>query len=122
MCGWNPEMSLSDSELRSLQATENRYKKSCGDSLCVVVEPISKGGGKSFVGRMRFPPGRKSPVVDVRIGVYGKGVGKWSLKEARDEWNLLRVWIKEHNKDPRDRKKTCQKVMVQRWEDLLGPQ
>lgn len=78
-------MSLSDSELRSLQATEKRYKKSCGDSLCVVVEPISKGGGKSFVGRMRFPPGRKSSVVDVRIGVYGKGVGKWSLKEGRVE-------------------------------------
>ncbi len=68
-------MSLSDSELRSLQATEKRYKKSCGDSLFVVVEPISKGGGKSFVGRRRFPPGRKSPLVDVRIGVYGKGVG-----------------------------------------------
>ena len=113
-------MSLSDSQVRSFQATEKRQKQSCGDSLFLVVEPINKGGGKSFMGRMRFPPGRKSPVVDVRIGVYGKGVGKWSLKEARDEWNLIRVWSKEHNKDPRDRKKTCQKVMVQRWHDLLG--
>ena len=115
-------MSLSDSQVRSFTATEKRQKPSCGDSLFLVVEPLSKGGGKSFVGRMRFPPGRKSPVVDVRIGVYGKGVGKWSLKEARDEWNLIRAWSKEHNKDPKDRKKTHQKVMVQRWEDLLGLQ
>ena len=115
-------MSLSDSQVRSFTATEKRQKKSCGDSLFLVVERISKGGGKSFVGRMRFPPGRKSPVVDVRIGVYGKGVGKWSLKEARDEWNLIRAWSKEHNNGPRDRKKTRHKVMVQPWEDLLGQQ
>ena len=78
-------MSLSDSQVRSFTATEKRQKKSCGDSLFLVVERISKGGGKSFVGRMRFPPGRKSSVVDVGIGVYGKGVGKSSVKEARDE-------------------------------------
>ena len=74
------------------------------------------------MGRMRFPPRRKSSVVDVRIGVYGQGVGKWSLKKVRDEWNLLKVWSKEHNKDPRDRKRTRLKFMVQRWQDLLGLQ
>ena len=107
-------MSISDSELRSLQATEKRYKKSCGDSLCVVVEPISKGGGKSFVGRMRFPPGRKSPVVDVRIGVYGKGVGKWSLREAREEWSAIRTWSRENGKDPRERKREQKALLVQK--------
>ena len=55
-------MSLSDSQVRSFQATEKRQKQSCGDSLFLVM------------GLMRFPPGRKSSVVDVRIGVYGKGV------------------------------------------------
>ena len=78
-------LSLTHSQVRSFQATEKRQKKSCGDSLCLVVEAISKGGGKSFVGRMLFPLARKSSVVDVRIRVYGKGVGKWSVKEARDE-------------------------------------
>ena len=68
-------MSLSDSEVRSLKASEKRQKKSCSDSLFLVVEPISKGGDKSFTGRMRFPPGRTNPVVDIRIGVYGKGPG-----------------------------------------------
>ena len=107
-------MSLSDSELRSLQATEKRYKKSCGDSLCVVVEPISKGGGKSFVGRMRFSPGRKSPVVDVRIGVYGKGVGQWSLRQAREEWSAIRTWSRENGKDPRERKREQKALLVQK--------
>ena len=95
-------MPLTDSQIRALKATDKRQKPSCGDSLCLLVEPISKGGGKSFVGRMRFPPGRDNPVVDVRIGVYGKGPGKWSLKEARDEWELIRTWSRENNKDPPD--------------------
>ena len=99
-----------------------RDRRKVVDSLCLVVEAISQGLGKSLLGRMRFLPKRKSPVMDVRIGVHGKGVGKWSLKEARDEWNLLRVWIKEHNKDPRDRKKISQKLMFQPWEDLFGQQ
>ena len=103
-------MSLSDLQVRCFKATEKRQKQSCVDSLSL------------GMGRMRFPPGRTSSVVDVRIGVYGKGVGKSSVKEARDEWNLFRIWSKEHNKGPRDRKKTRQKVMVQPWEDLLRQQ
>ena len=51
-------MSLSDSKVRALKAVEKRQKKSCGSSsgLYVVVEPISKGGGNSFIGITRFPP------------------------------------------------------------------
>ena len=107
-------MSLSDSEVRSFKATEQRQKKSCGDSLFLVVEPISKGGGKSFVGRIRFPPGRKSPVVDVRIGVYGKGVGQWSLRQASEEWSAIRTWSRENSKDPRERKREQQALLVQK--------
>ena len=88
-------MSLFDSEVRSFKAIEKRQKKSCGDSLFLVVDLIGKGGGKSFMGRIRFPPCRSNPVVDVRIGVYGKAPGKWSLKEAREEWSAIRSWSKE---------------------------
>lgn len=45
-------MLLSDSELKRLKVV------SAGDSLYVVVEPVGDGGGNSFVGRTRFPPGR----------------------------------------------------------------
>ena len=107
-------MPLTDSEIRAFPVTDKRQKKSCGDSLFLIVEPISKGGGKSFVGRVRFPPGRANPVVDVRIGVYGKGTGQWSLKQARDEWNAIRAWSQENGKDPRQRKKEQQALLVQR--------
>ena len=71
-------MALSDPQLRGLKATDKRQVKSCGDSLYIVVESLAKGGGKSFMGVMRFPP--RSPKkggkrCEVRIGPYGKGVG-----------------------------------------------
>ena len=53
-CGWNAQMSLTDSEIRAFPVTDKRQKKSCGDSLFLIVEPISKGGGKSFVGMVRY--------------------------------------------------------------------
>jgi len=107
-------MPLTDSQIRAYKPTDKRQKTTCGDSLFLVVEPISKGGGKSFAGRMRFPPGRDNPVVDVRIGVYGKGLGQWSLKEAKDEWSAIKTWSKTHNRDPRQRKQDQKKALVQK--------
>ena len=66
------------------------------------------------MGRMRFPPGRTNPVVDVRIGVYGKGPGKWSLRAAREEWSAIRAWSKENGKDPRERKREQKALLIQR--------
>ena len=44
---------------------------------------------------MRFHFGRKGKQIDVRIGVYGKGMGKVSLRQAKDEWERLRSWSKK---------------------------
>jgi integrase len=108
-------MSLADSQVRAIQATEKRQTVALGDSLFLVVEPSAKGGGKSFMGRTRFPP--RSPKnggkqVDVRIGVYGKGVGKWTLKAARDEWDRIRAWSREHGRDPRDLKREAKAALL----------
>ena len=54
---------------------------------------------------MRHPPGGGGKQVDVRIGPYGRGVGKWSLKDARTEWNRIRSWSLETGRDPRELKK-----------------
>jgi integrase len=98
-------MPLSDSQIRALVPGEKRYRVADGEGLCVVVEPISKGGGKSFVGRWRFPPGRQGKQGDYRIGVYGRGFGQISLKAARDEWERVRTWSRENNRPPTDLKK-----------------
>ena len=73
----------------------------------MVLEPISKGR-KLFIGITRLPP--RSPKnggkwVEVRIGPYGKGIGNWSLKGA---------WSKENGRDPRDRKRELQALLVQK--------
>jgi len=114
-------MSLTASEVAAFKATDKRQNKSCGDSLVLVVEPISKGGGKSFMGVTRFPP--RSPKnggkrVEVRIGPYGKGVGKWTLKQTRDEWDRIRAWSKETGRDPRELKREEKAVPVQ---ESAGP-
>ena len=98
-------MPLSDSQVRALRAGERRQSKSVGDSLILVIESVARGGGKSFEGRMRFPPGRAGKQVPVRIGPYGKGLGKWSLKEAREEWDRIRAWSKQTGLDPRELKR-----------------
>ena len=95
-------MPLSDSELKALKADAKRKVVSAGDSLFVVVESVGKGGGKSFIGRTRFPPGRSGKQVEVRIGPYGKGAGKWTLKAAREKWESIRTWSRETGRDPRE--------------------
>ena len=97
-------MPLSDKEIRDLRPTSKRQRVSCGDSLLVVVESVGRGGGKSFVGTTRFPPGRSGKQVDVRIGVYGKGAGKWTLKAAREEWERIRDWSRETGRHPKEAK------------------
>ena len=95
-------MPLSDKEIRDLAPTSKRQRVSCGDSLLVIVESVGRGGGKSFVGTTRFPPGRSGKQVDVRIGVYGRGAGKWTLLAARKEWECIRDWSRESGRDPRE--------------------
>ena len=107
-------MPLSDSELRSLEAGSRHKTVSVGNSLYISVYPNQKGGGKYFFGRMRHPPGGGGKQVDVRIGAYGRGVGKWSLKEASDEWDLIKTWSRENGKDSREKKKKDQEALVQK--------
>ena len=93
-------MPLSDSQVKAEVAGPHRWNVSVGDSLFSVIESVSRSGRKSFEGRICFPPGRQGKQVPVLIGVYGKGVGKWSLKEARDEWDRIRSWSKQNGRDP----------------------
>ena len=98
-------MPVSDSDIRDLIPRETIKRVSVGDSLNIVMEPARKGGGKSFYGYIYFSPGGGGKRVQVCIGRYGKGSGKWSLKQARDEWVRIRAWSLETGRDPRELKK-----------------
>ena len=102
-------MPFTDSEIRALKAGEKMKDFSAGPGLRIRLEPVKKGGGKSFYGYMYFPPGGGGKKVWVCIGPYGKGPGKWTLKDARDEWVRIRTWSQETGKDPRELKKGQQK-------------
>ena len=96
-------MSLTDSEVRGYKAGVKRQVPGCGHALFLVVEPLGKGGGKSFMPPMRSPtcsPKNGAKRVEYRIGLYGKGVGKWSIKDVRNEWERVRTWSRENNRNP----------------------
>jgi hypothetical protein len=90
-------MPFTDSDLRTLQPQSKKYRASAGDSLFVEVYP---NGGRYFVWRHRFPPGKEGKLRDYQIGPYGKGPGQWTLKEARDERARLDV-LRRQGEDPR---------------------
>ena len=56
ICNGNAGMPLTASEVAAFKATDKRQNKSCGDSLVLVVEPISKGGGKPLLVSPAFRP------------------------------------------------------------------
>ena len=108
-------MPLSDREIRDLKPTDKRQKKGVGDSLFVVVESVGRGGGKSFIGRTRFPPGRSGKQVDVRIGPYGRGAGKWTLNAARETWETIRTWSRDIGRDPMEKRRVPAKAPQRRF-------
>ena len=107
----SPKRLVTASEVAAYKATEYRQVIGLGDALYLVIERAygdGKGGGKSFKGVIRFPfvsvkNGAKR--CEVVIGKYGKGYGEWTLKAARDEWDRIRTWSRENNRDPRELKR-----------------
>ena len=69
----------------------------CRDGLCVVAYP---NGSRYFTWVYRFPPGTKGQQRWYQIGPYGRGVGEWTLKKARDEKARLDLLHKQ-GEDPR---------------------
>ena len=94
-----PQISLNDSQVRALQAGPKRLTHALGNSLLLVLEPALKGGSKRFVGRYRFPPGRSGKQKEYSLGVYGRGHGQLTLKEARDTWTKIRAWGLDSGED-----------------------
>ena len=90
-------MPFTDSDLRALEPREKKYRVATGDGLFIEVHPH---GGKYFVWKYRYPPGRGGHQRWHEIGPYDKGSGKWSLKAARDERDRLDQ-LRKAGDDPR---------------------
>jgi len=94
---------VTDKQIKEARPADKRRRISCGESLYIMIEPISKAANsKSFVGNIRFPRGRKGKQIEVRIGAFGEGNNRYNLKKAKDEWDRLKRLSKKLNKDPRD--------------------
>lgn len=101
-------MALTDSGLKALLPKEKKYRVSVGDALFVIVYP---NGGKYFIWRYRFPPTREGQRRDYQIGPYGKGPGKWTLKQAKDE--VIRLdQLRKAGEDPRLLKSESKKELI----------
>ena len=101
-------MALTDSGLKALLPKDKKYRVSVGDALYVLVYP---NGGKYFVWKYRFPPNRSGQFRDYQIGPYGKGPGKWTLKQAKDE--VIRLdQLRKAGEDPRLLKSESKKELI----------
>ena len=101
-------MALTDSGLKALLPKEKKYRVSEGDVLYVFVYP---NGGKYFVWKYRFPSNRAGQFRDYQIGPYGKGPGKLTLKQAKDEVIRLDP-LRKAGEDPRLLKSESKKELI----------
>ena len=95
---------LTDSDIRDLKPGEKKYRKSVFRNLRIEVESQQRSGTKSFKVEYYFPP--KAYTQFYTIGVYGKGQGQFTLKQAKEEQIKLYAWMEENPlKNPKERKK-----------------
>jgi len=94
-------MALTQKEIIALVATNKRQQYGCGDGLNIIIEPISKGGGKSFEGRFRMKVNERIKQIPVRIGVFGTKPGQYTLKQAHQKWLEIKLWAQKESRDPR---------------------
>ena len=97
-----------DLEVRTFTLPSNvkRRKLPVGESVYVVVEQVKNAKnqfvGKSFIGKTNFPRGRKGKQLEVRLGLYGTGRGRISIKEAKDKFRKVKEESDETGIDPRE--------------------
>ena len=108
----NPSDAFHWQRFKGVKTQANQFRVAAGNGLLVVVYP---NGGKYFVWKYRFPPGRIGQQRWHHIGAYGRGSGQWTLKAARDEKDRLDLMRKE-GQDPRavkaDAKRAVEKQAV----------
>lgn len=94
-----------DLQIRQKKPTNKRQVLSVGESVFVVIEAIKKVINnyvcKSLIGKMKYPPSRQGKSIDVRLGKYGIGKDRISIKEAKEKFSEVRKESREKVLDPR---------------------
>ena len=76
-------------DINRIRGFPKRKKLSCGNNLYLVVErwnPATEISSKSFIAKLRYPRTKgNNKYEEIRLGAFGKGVGKVTLAEAREE-------------------------------------
>ena len=76
-------------DINRIKGFPKRKKLSCGNNLYLVVErwnPATEISSKSFIAKLRYPRTKgNNKYEEIRLGAFGKGVGKVTLAEAREE-------------------------------------
>ena len=112
-----------EKELVSLLSSFPAGKRGIGGGLTVRKQSGIKNGGVYFKGIYRNKFGKQK---EIHIGTFGKGVGEFTLKQAREKWEELQRWAKSNEKEPCDFTKEkkqdalSQKSFVQAVESFLS--
>ena len=86
-----------DLQIRQRKPSDKRQVLPVGDGVFVVIEPIKKIKnnfvGKSLIGKCRFPPSKQGKQIDIRLGKYGIGKGRISIKETKDKFMRFHMLV-----------------------------
>lgn len=103
-------------QLEELKKLNTRTRRTCGNGLLAVRDPRSKRHGLYFCGTMQMlVPGEKKPVTrECWIGIYGDKAGQYTLDQAHKEWNSIKEWAIENNREPNEFKQAKIQKIIQK--------
>ena len=95
-------MITTQKQVQALLQLDRRTRRACGNNLYVVRDPRSRKGGLYYVGQLQRPViGRSKPVArECWIGPHGSQPGQLSLAAAHKQWNEIKEWSLDHDRDP----------------------
>ena len=95
-------MITTQKQVQALLQLDRRTRRACGNNLYVVRDPRSRKGGLYYVGQLQRPVIGRSKLVarECWIGPHGNQPGQLSLAAAHKQWNEIKEWSLDHDRDP----------------------
>ena len=84
-------------------------KRGLGGGLVICKKSDIKNGGVYFRGIYR---NKSAEQREIHIGTYGKGIGKITLKQAREKWEEINCWSRASGKERCDFIKERKQILL----------